>query len=81
MIRLCMIGCGAIARQHLKAMQMIENTHITVTSLVDPNETAARSLKELLHQDDHCKVCTLQPLIIYYILCSLLIDILYTRRC
>ena len=35
-------------------MQMIENTHITVTSLVDPNETAARSLKELLHQDDHC---------------------------
>ena len=64
MIRLCMIGCGGIARQHLKALQSIKDTHIIVASLVDPNETAARSLKELLHQDDHCKVCTyLQPLI------------------
>ena len=76
-----MIGCGEIARYHLKALQSIKDTHIIVASLVDPNETAARSLKELLHQDDHCKVCTLQPLISNILSCSLLIDILYTRRC
>ena len=51
-----MIGCGDIARYHLKALQSIKDTNIIVASLVDPNETAAKSLKELLHQDDHCKV-------------------------
>ena len=56
-IKVCLIGCGAIASVHLKAIQSLSDTAIQVVGLVDPIYESALSLKErLTHHGEECKV-------------------------
>ena len=52
MMRVCFIGCGAIARQHLNAILSLNNSEVAITALVDPNEKVAITLREQLPSEN-----------------------------
>ncbi len=57
MIRVCLIGCGTIARVHLKALQSLSGTAVQVVGLVDPIHESAISLKkEITRHGEECQV-------------------------
>ena len=56
-IRLAMVGCGLIARHHLKAVGMLSIPRPVVTALVDPNIKAAQAVRKLIgEQEAPCQV-------------------------
>ena len=55
-LRVALIGCGRISHVHLKALQAIKDTSISVTTLVDPDIKAIERLKKLLPQEEPYKV-------------------------
>ncbi len=55
MVKVCLVGCGAIARLHLSALQALKAaSSVTVVGLVDPNRKAAISLSKQL--PEQCQV-------------------------
>ncbi len=59
MHRLCVIGCGAIAKIHMKALKSLNAATVKVVGLVDPIRESAVTLKDQLahHGGDECQVC------------------------
>ena len=51
-----MIGCGAIAKLHLKALQAVTSSSVQIVGLVDPKYEAATSLKKQISQTEKCEV-------------------------
>lgn len=53
MVRICLIGCGAMAKLHLSSLQAVKNTSVKI---VDPLYESALRIRNHLPQGEDCKV-------------------------